>query len=399
MSRPLRLLAADDPRDVLHGLRDALSGVGPAIWPVAPGARLPEQVPERVAPDVVLIVETSGSTGNPKRVVLTADALLASATASEAALGGPGQWLLALPAHYIAGINVLVRSLTAGTEPEIAGTGHFDPDDVVAAARRMAGTRRYVSLVPAQLAALLDADAAGDLLRRFDRILVGGQALPTRLRERADEMELRITRTYGSSETGGGCVYDGRPIGDTRVRIVDGLIELAGTVLAVGYLDPGQTDRAFHNDEGLRWYRSQDTGQLSSDEHGPLLTVTGRADDVIISGGVKVSLAEVEHLLQAVPEFAHSAVTGAPSDRWGEVPVLVLEGTDPPPGASESEDTGVGDHEAILERARHLVGEQLGPAARPDRLVIVSAIPRLPSGKLDRVALRALTTDQATPSG
>lgn len=398
MSRPLLLLDAD-PRAVLEGLREALSGVGPAIWPLADGARPPAHVPERVRSDVALVIETSGSSGDPKRVMLTAEALQASAAAAETALGAPGQWLLALPAHYIAGINVLVRSLAAGTDPMIAAAGSFDAGEVLAAARRMTGAHRYVSLVPAQLARLMEADSDGSTLARFDRILIGGQALPARLRERAAQLGLRVTRTYGSSETGGGCVYDGRPIGDTRVRIVDGQVELAGSVLASGYLDPVQTEQAFHTADGVRWYRSQDTGELGRDERGPLLTVTGRADDVIVSGGVKVSLAAVEALLQALPGFEHCAVTSAPSDRWGEVPVLVLDGDDATGAAvgrlpqAPAPDARTKKQKGLLDVARREVGSRLGPAARPHRLVVVPSIPRLASGKPNRVTLRALVAE------
>ncbi|HEY0260267.1 MAG TPA: AMP-binding protein [Lacisediminihabitans sp.] len=104
MSRPLAVVPAEDPAEVLIALRAALAG-GPAVLPGAPTQPVQEAVEQRVA----LVIETSGSTGRPKRVALAADALLAGAAASESALGGPGQWLLALPAHYIAGVNVLVR--------------------------------------------------------------------------------------------------------------------------------------------------------------------------------------------------------------------------------------------------------------------------------------------------
>ena len=168
------------------------------------------RVPQRVA----VVVETSGSTGAPKRVALSADALLASAAAAQAALGGPGQWLLAVPATYIAGINVMVRSITAATHPVVLSSGPFTADGFAAAIRRMDGDLRFTSLVPAQLARVLDGgDAAVDAARSLDRVLLGGQAAPRELLARAAAAGIRVTRTYGSSETCGGCVYDGVPVG------------------------------------------------------------------------------------------------------------------------------------------------------------------------------------------
>src|SRR4051812_45515889 len=175
MTRALVAVDPSEPRRVLAALRDALSGDGPAVFA---GSESPSpSVEQRVA----LVVETSGSTGLPKRVALSADALLASAAASESALGGPGQWLLALPAHYVAGVNVLVRSLAAQTEPVILAPGHFEPSEFAAASLSMDSALRYSSIVPAQLAALVaaaDEDIALlEQLRRFDGILVGGQAV------------------------------------------------------------------------------------------------------------------------------------------------------------------------------------------------------------------------------
>nr|WP_205865053.1 AMP-binding protein [Planctomonas sp. JC2975] len=386
-------------------LRDALSGDGPAVLPrqhadgrasVFPtdGASAGEGTtgaPASVPRNVALVVETSGSTGAPKRVALSADALLASAAASAGAIGGqqPGtaRWLLALPAHYIAGANVLVRSIAAGTEPIILPPGHFDPVAFCAAASALDADHRFTSLVPVQLARLLDAatDAAsrGDhsmftTLRRFDALLIGGQALQPALRERALESGLRIVRTYGSSETGGGCVYDGVPIGTVAAREVDGRIELSGPVLAEGYLDVDgtldreRTDAAFHTADGVRWYR---TGDLGSVDPGGRLSVTGRADNVIISGGEKVSLDAVERVVRAHPGFAEAVVVAATSAEWGQVPVVVVAGEPALP----------------LPDLRSSVQAELGHAAAPERVVTIERMPLLASGKPDRVALTALS--------
>lgn len=350
---------------VIAALRDALSGSGPAIIVADPGAAVPDVVPQRVA----LVVETSGSTATPKRVAISADALLASAAASASAIGGEGQWLLALPTHYIAGLNVLVRSIAAGTDPVVLSAGPFDPEGFIRAAESMDADLRFTSLVPAQLSQLLDAPAATNALRRFDRILVGGQSTPQRLLDRAAELDLAITRTYGSSETCGGCVYDGIPIGNTRVRVGDGQIELSGAVLAEGYLgDDARTAGAFIDDEGARWYRTGDTGSVADGE----LTVSGRLDDIIISGGIKVDLADVERVVRTIPSQADAVVVRASSERWGEVPVVIT--TVP----------------IDLSDLRETVRATLDAAAAPDRVIVVERIPLLDSGKPDRTGLQRL---------
>lgn len=365
MPRPLIVVPAEDPAEVLAALRSALAGDGPAIMPLPQGADrtgLPREVPRRVA----LVVQTSGSTGRPKRVALSADALLASAAASDAVLGGPGQWLLALPAHYIAGVNVLVRSIAAETDPVVLPAGHFDPFAFLDVAATMDGPARYVSLVPAQLARLVATDAAFEALRRFDRILVGGQSTPTALLAQALELGLNVTRTYGSSETSGGCVYDGVPIGATTVRVTGGEVELGGPTLAEGYLgDETLTALSFYTESGVRWYRTGDGGRLVDD----VLQVTGRLDDIIISGGVKVSLGAVERFVNTLPGLSDAVVVARADERWGQVPVVVTTGN------------------VDLVALRASVVEELGPAAGPAAIVVVDSIPLLASGKPDRAWL------------
>ncbi len=195
-----------------------------------------------------IVVETSGSTGRPKGVVLSRAAMRASADATHARLGGPGQWLLALPPTYVAGLQVLFRSVRAGTEPAVE-------------AASMTGERRYVSLVPTQLTRLLDEDV--DPLRRFDTVLIGGAGLDPRLRQRAEAAGLRVVTTYGMSETCGGCVYDGRPLDGVEVATAeDGRIKIRGPVVFDGYQDdPGLTAEVLQDG----WFVTQDLGRVADD--------------------------------------------------------------------------------------------------------------------------------------
>ena len=359
MSRELLVVDSRDTVAVATALRAALTADGPAVFPYD---GVPAHVPETVEQRVAVVVETSGSTSHPKRVALGADALLASAAASESALGAPGDWALALPLHYIAGINVVVRAMASDSD-FTADEGGFDAGRFVDALRRHPVA--YTSLVPAQLARLVELEDI-DPLRALDRILIGGQAMPLSLAARALELGLNITRTYGSSETSGGCVWDGVPIGNTEARIVDGRVELAGGVLAHGYLDdPERTAAAFVEHDGRRWYRTDDTGRLVDG----VLSVTGRVDDVIVSGGVKVSLAEVESAVRGMPGLSGAVVVAAPHPEWGETPVVVTEVP------------------VALDDVRQAVGAALGRAAAPSRVVVVAGIPLLSSGKPDRLSL------------
>ena len=395
--KPLIRVPASDVTAVADALRAALAG-GPAVWPVPVGGfeTRPSVAPQPADPTwlvddhIALVVETSGSTDAPKRVLLSADALRASATATEAALHGPGQWLLALPLHYIAGAQVLVRSIVAGTEPVLLDGEHFDPAEFVAASARLDKRYpRYTSLVPVQLQRLVDAahsdPKVADALHVFDRILLGGQAASPSLTLAADTLGVRITRTYGSSETAGGCVYDGRALDGVAIRIVGdpstgsgtGAVELSGAMLADGYLgDPERTAAAFATDaDGARWYRTGDLGQLT---HDGTLRIRGRADDVIISGGVKVSLGDVERAVRAVPGFADAVAVRVPDREWGERAAVVTTRTD-----AAAASAGLETLAAATDAAR------LPPAARPVRLELVDALPLLSSGKPDRRALEA----------
>lgn len=376
----LEPVTGDDPRAILRGVRGALHGAGPAL-----GLGFVGDPPAEVPAGTAVVLTTSGSTGVPKSVVLGRDALTASALATADRIGD-GTWLLALPATYVAGLQVLVRSVIADREPALL-TGAFTAQGFAAAAATMVSTERgervptFTSLVPAQLAKLLDA-AADDLavraaLRSFEAILVGGQAVPAAMLERATDAGARIVRTYGSTETSGGCIYDGRPLRGVRVRIEDGEVRIAGPTLADGYLGaPEQTDAVFvRDDAGTRWYRTGDAGVLEGD----VLRVRGRIDNVIVSGGINVSLDRVEHVVRGIPGLHSAVVVGVADPRWGEASVVVV------PRADASRASG----STPFEAARAAVAAEIGAHARPARLVLVDEVPTLPSGKPDREALRA----------
>jgi len=374
VTRPLAVVDTGAPQRCLAALREALSGDGPAVLFRGGGVNPVHTAPLEVEQRIAVVVETSGTTGRPKRVALSADAVLASAAASQNAIGGPGQWLLALPVQYIAGITVLARSLASGVDPVPIAPGRMSSERVLAAIGAMTESTRYTALVPAQLARLVDdaeTDAPlRDALAGFARILVGGQATPTPLIERAAALGWRITRTYGSSETSGGCVYDGRPIGQTLVRVVDGRVELGGPTIAEYYLgDPARTQACFIEDDGQRWYRTDDAGELAEDG---VLRVLGRLDDTIVSGGLKVRLGEVERIVREQPGLGDAVVVPGHDPEWGEVPVVVTT------------------HTADVAAVRRAVGAVLGPEARPDRIRVLDALPMLPSGKPDRLTIARL---------
>jgi o-succinylbenzoate---CoA ligase len=308
-----------------------------------------------------LTVETSGSTGEPKRVVLSRAAMRASAEATAARLGGPGQWLLNLPPGYVAGLQVLFRSVRAGSEPVI------QTDDLASAAERLTGPRRYVSLVPTQLHRVLVDPGETKALSTFDAVLVGGASLDPHLREQAQDAGVHIVATYGMSETCGGCVYDGLPLDGVAVKIgTDGRIRIGGPVVFDGY--DGRPDRTRQVLEH-GWFVTQDRGRIDEDGH---LQVLGRVDDMVISGGVNVPANAVAARLRAHPEVRAAEVVGVPDDRWGQRVVAVVVGT------------------LDLDGARDWVAGQHPRAWAPRNLVHVDALPLLGNGKVDRIAVQRL---------
>jgi O-succinylbenzoic acid--CoA ligase len=373
MSRTLHAVVLPPGPLLARRLEAALDGTGPAICPLSPGlpdpalrAVLDALVPAAVETpdgtvtrdsgrptDAAVLIATSGSTGQPKIVELSAEALRFSATATlqrvDAASGD--RWLCCLPTDHIAGVQVLTRSIVAGTTPVIQE--RFSPAEAVASGVQ------HISVVPTQLRRMLDHD-----LSVFSSILLGGAAASADLLAAARAAGGRVLTTYGMSETCGGCVYDGVPLDGVSAAVGDdGRIRLAGPVLFGGYrLRPDLTAGVLDGD----WFVTSDLGVI---ENGTL-RIRGRADDVINTGGEKVVAGEVEHLLRAHPAVEDVVVVGRPDPEWGELVTAVVVGS------------------VTLESLRDHVRATLPAHAAPRALELVPEIPLLASGKPDRVRLR-----------
>lgn len=350
---------------MLDGRDSALVALGPGADALRAGLRVGEDIDD----DVAVVVTTSGTTGAPKGALLTAAALTAGATATHDRLGGPGGWLLALPPHHIAGLQVLVRSALAGTTPvEMDVSEGFDPAELPSAASRLGSGRRYASLVAAQLAKALADPAAAAALAGLDAVLLGGGPAPHAVLDAAATAGIRVVRTYGMSETAGGCVYDGVPLDGVRVRVAaDGRIALGGATLAKGYRNPVDPDP--FSEPG--WFRTDDLGALDA---AGVLTVTGRADDAISTGGLTVLPQPVEAALGTHPAVGDCAVFGVADDRLGQrvvAAIVVAEGHSPP----------------TLDALRAHAARTLDATAAPREVHVVDALPRRGIGKVDRAAL------------
>ncbi|RUP71225.1 O-succinylbenzoic acid--CoA ligase [Rothia sp. HSID18067] len=430
------ILSADapaDPQEILRAFERSLTGDLPnsARDHQDPRGRIED--PESIA----LVVGTSGSTGTPKQTALSVRALRASARATESFFAdyssadsakqrrvvseAPAQWLLALPAHYVAGAQVLARSVLAGTTPVVAASitdgVSFTPEVFLNAAERLSCARRFVSLVPTQVHKLLEAAEANptmgseiyDALGQFTGILLGGAPASASLLAAARELGLNVVTTYGSAETAGGCIYSGVALPGVRLRVVPedagladspvvagaeaaGRIWLGGEHLASGYLgDSARTASHFFVDaHGCRWYRTDDYGSLvppapntPEDGGAPALSVLGRSDDVIITGGVKVSSHAVAAVLESHPAVREAAVAGVPDARWGAAVIAAVTLRNLPGhyGADAAETAG---------QLQQLCGAQLGAAGVPKVVRIVPDFPAASTGKPDRLAIYSM---------
>lgn len=438
------------PADVAHAQARSLAKqyLRPSreiIVPIAPhedtrevAANLARRIPARASGRSVgvdMVLRTSGSTtGTGKLVGVSMDALVASARATHKRLGGPGIWVLALPAYHAAGVQVLVRAAVAGTHVFNAyKEGGFDPQHVAqvidAACVAAGGAGRacpvYTSLVPTQLRRALDDEQLRGALARLDAVLIGGAAADAQLLEQAKAAGIKVVTTYGMSETCGGCVYDGQPLPGVSMDVdqATGAIWLSGPMLATGYLgDEERTRRCFvsrpqagegtsgvggtasaaesteagatrpgaeagaggpgaGSDAGTgeparRWFITSDRGHIVDGR----LQVLGRLDDVIISGGIKVEPGPIEALLALNPLVSECAVVGLPDLQWGQVVTAVVVPASMP---------GLGrvDEGAILAQIRVYLEQKLSGAQCPKQVLLADALPYKGIGKVDRRAL------------
>lgn len=415
---------ADQPADP-HAMLDAFEQL---LGEFAAGA-------EHAGSDssIALVVGTSGSTGAPKRTALTARALAASAAATEnffdSNSDAASQWLLALPAHYIAGAQVLARSVLAGTTPVIARSVtepvHFSPEVFLQAVERMSSARRFISLVPTQLHKLLEsADANPHLgaeiheaLGSFTGILLGGAPASADLLAAATALGLNTVTTYGSAETAGGCVYSGSVLPGVRVELVPeegmpavpdtggkpaqvGRIWISGAHLASGYIgDAARTaEHFFTAADGTRWYRTDDYGLLSpaaapnsnkncSEQR---LQVLGRSDDVLISGGVKISARAVATVLEEHPVVREACVVGLPDARWGTAIAAAVTLVPSAGAAAAPTENRPALNEELCALLRARCAEKLGAPAAPKQLSILPDFPLTSTGKPDRAEIYSI---------
>jgi O-succinylbenzoic acid--CoA ligase len=346
--------------EIMAALDQALNSNCQAITIVAPGMPIPIL---SAPPEIALVVVTSGSTGEPRNVALTAAALRASARATHHFLGAGNAdfWSLRLPLTHIAGLMVLVRSLELGTRPVVNARPHGS---------------YFEAIVPTQLhRALTIDDELCRSLQSARAVLVGGAALTDQHLTQSRALGINVIRTYGMSETAGGCVYDGEPLQGVHIRINnDSCIEMAGPMLASGYLrDDGSLEETGSFHDG--WFVTTDLGDIGIDNR---LHIRGRSDDVIITGGMKVSLDEVERIIRTYPGISDVLCASTPDDEWGQ---RTLAGI-------------VADRPIALAELRDFVGAQIGRFAAPRAIVRLREIPMRGIGKPDRGALAAMQTDE-----
>lgn len=375
---PMAGLSVDDLLEAFAGaLRGAyvLAPLPPdPVEQAAVRRMLAADEPGGVTEDVALVVSTSGSTGTPKGVMLSAAAIRAGAAATDARLGAPGAWTLTLGAHYVAGAMVVCRALLSGQALQVAAPDLSDlPDLPDPTPRDAAGApRRYLSVVPTQLARVRQDPRVLAALARYDAILLGGSAVDPDLLARLRAEGLRLVTTYGMSETCGGCVYDGRPLDGVRISLdpTDQRVAISGPVLFSGYLGrPDLTAEALHElSDGRTELVTGDRGEFSPDG---TLRLLGRVDDVVVSGGLNVDLAAVQAAARRAVSTTELVALGVPDTVWGTRVVVV---TTAPTSLRQLRDALAGD---------------LAHHALPRGLSHVDVLPTTSSGKIDRRALLA----------
>ena len=334
----LRVSPACEITQLAGEITSALVGDGPTLG-------FGDISSESAAHYAAVVIGTSGSSGSPKEVALTATALISSARASNKFINAkPGEtWSLLLPLTHIAAVNVIIRAIELGTLPIDLRNheGEYPKAD-------------YTSIVPTQLFRALNGDVRLlNHLKSAKTVLVGGASLSQSLRNQAELAGIKVVTTYGMTETCGGCVYDGEVLDGVAVEIRNGKIAIRGPILASSIsLDAG-------------WYETTDLGEIKNDK----LVVLGRADDVIISGGENLSLNAVEASLNtAFPEFEFAAFS-IEDPQWGDSLQIAVVGT-------------VKDEELIAQ-----LEKDLGSFAKPKGIHRLTSLPLLGIGKVDRKSL------------
>lgn len=374
MPNMLELLPVDpaDPLAIMPDLEAAIAGQC-AVLPVpkndryrAETLRTTMRAGQPIDDSVAVVVATSGSTGAPKGAELTPVNLVSSADATHQFLGGPGQWLLAMPAHHIAGFQVLVRSMVAGVEPAFVDlTSGFHVSEFAARTDELASTgeRMYTALTPMQLNKAMSTLAGIEALRLFSAVLVGGGRINPKMLSSAAKLRINVVTTYGSSETAGGCVYNGIPLAGVKVRVTGGRIYLSGPMVARGYRNI--PDHEAFAEPG--WYATSDAGELV----GGVLRVTGRLDNIIETGGLKLQPEVLEEFMLGLDGVTGACVVGVPDDRFGHQVCAAYTGS-----------AAVSD---LMEAFDDLPRWQVPKDVRHLREMPVTG-----PGKVDRIAVREL---------
>jgi O-succinylbenzoic acid--CoA ligase len=328
-----------------------MARIAKALVSDGPALSLIESSMETVPARTALVVTTTGSSGVAKEIQLSAGALLASAKASNKFLDADfgSTWSLLLPLNHIAGINVLIRSLELGTTPTnlIGYESKYPKVD-------------FTSVVPTQLYRALHGDT--NLLEHLQgarAVLVGGAALTSALRSEAEAAGINVIETYGSTETSGGCIYDGVPLEGVEIAIGEaGRIALKGKNIAYQLVG------------GDGWYYTSDAGEMVDGK----LIVRGRIDDVVITGGENISLTSIERVVaQTLPQIQVAAFAVADPE-WGQAIHLAVVDAD----------------SSIEAQIQSALESEIGSAGKIKGFHYLSELPLIGIGKVDRAALGRL---------
>jgi O-succinylbenzoic acid--CoA ligase len=385
----------------------ALDGSGPAIAPMAASPEfVVAQTLEALRPDnpnhplesndIAIVSATSGSTGTPRGVLLSQQALSASATAFGNRFGTNNRWVVSMPVHRIAGIMVLVRSWYHNSpfeiDPSVGGARQFEVAAFAATTMRAVresnkdGRALMVSLVPTQIARLIESGSVGiEALQSYDLVLSGAAATPQPMLNKMRELGIKVSISYGMTETCGGCVFDGRPLDGVNISlgtkddVEPGRVTISGAVAASGYrLRPDLDAVSFISGQ----VQTHDVGKLDS---SGLLHILGRLDDVVTVGGVNVALSAVESLIRHHPAIEDVAVIDLQDELWGSIPIAYVVTRN-----------HVSNPSSLISEIQGTIRDQISRAAVPRTVQLVTSLPMLDSGKIDRISLRMQAANDMT---